>query len=302
MPNTLAHIGIQSPLSKLSLPRAPLQWILIGCIIPDLPWISQRIFTVLAVGSPLDLRLYSVTQASLAYCLLLSLALAMITRRSKMIFTILAGNSLLHLLLDACQKKWANGVNLLVPFSWKSLNFNLFWPEHFSSYLFAGLGLTLLLFLWPKAIHDDIFLQRPAKKKAMVALGCLLLYFASPVLLIQAAYSANVHYSQTLNNREERSGKELELDRAYYDATRSKLSCYMDNDLSLANISSLDSGIVSIRGHFLNQTTIEVQELHVHSIFRDLASYIGLIMTLLLWIHTLIHQRRTTFICHRNFK
>ncbi len=302
MPNTLAHIGIQSPLSKLGLPKAPLQWIMIGCIIPDLPWISQRILAVLALGSPLDLRLYSVTQASLAYCLLLSLALAMLTRRSKTIFTVLAGNSLLHLLLDASQNKWGNGVNLLVPFSWKSLSFNLFWPEHFSSYLFAALGLTVFLFLWPKAIHEDIFLQKPGRKKTVVALSCLLLYFASPVLLSQAAYSANVHYGKTLNNRQERCGKELELDRAVYDATRHKLSCYMDNDLTLTNIPTLNSGIVSIRGHFLNPTTIEVKDLHVHSIFRDLASYVGLILTLLFWIHTLIHQHRNPSTILRNSK
>lgn len=302
MPNTLAHIGIQTPLSRLGMSKAPLQWILIGCIIPDLPWISQRILTILSLGNPLDIRLYSVTQASLAYCLLLSLALAMLTCRSRLIFTTLATNSLLHLLLDASQNKWGNGAYLLVPFSWEATRFNLFWPEHFSSYLFAALGLATFLFLWPKSVNDDVFLKRPGRNKTAVALSCLVLYFASPVLLSQTAYSANIHYSKTLDIKESRSGKELQLDRAYYDAARRKLSCYMDTDLNLTNIPPLDSGIVSIRGRFLNPTTIEVTDVHVHKIFRDLASYAGLLLTLLFWIHTLIQQRPPLFSNHRNPK
>jgi len=47
MPNTLAHIAIQAPLTRLGMKEAPLQWIAVGCIIPDIPWIVQRIFTYL---------------------------------------------------------------------------------------------------------------------------------------------------------------------------------------------------------------------------------------------------------------
>jgi hypothetical protein len=284
----------------MGLSQAPLQWIMIGCIIPDLPWISQRIVNSLSLSNPLDLRLYSVTQASLLYCLLLSLALALLTSKSIQIFSILAGNSLLHLLLDACQNKWGNGVNLLAPFSWKSLHFNLFWPEHVSSYIFASLGLFIFLFLWPKSLNNELFIKKPGRKKALACISCLILYFASPVLLIQTAYSADIHYSKTLNNRENRIGKMLEIDRGHYDAMTKKLSCYMDTGLNLTNIVPLETGIVSIQGRFITPTTIAVEKLHVHKIFRDLASYAGLTLTLLFWIHTLVHQKGCHPPHHRN--
>jgi hypothetical protein len=106
MPNTLAHIGLQTPLTKLGLKTAPLQWIALGCVIPDIPWILQRIFRLIPTLDPVSLRMYAVFQASLLSCCVLSLAFALLTRRTGFVFLVLSLNSLCHLLLDACQKKW----------------------------------------------------------------------------------------------------------------------------------------------------------------------------------------------------
>ncbi len=296
MPNTLAHIGIQTPLTRLGFKKAPLQWILVGCIIPDTPWIIQRILT--PVADPLTLRLYTVTQASLLYCLMLSIALSMFTRNSRQIFLILAGNSLIHLLLDATQNKWGNGVNLLVPFSWHTTSFNFFWPEHFSSYLLSGAGLILLLFLWPKAIKDDLLLKQPDRTKSFWATTCFIFYFASPILLTDAAHSADIHFSKTLNQTETRAGKRLEIDRATYNDATKLLECYMDKELKITNLPTSDSGIFSIRGHFIDKQTIELQDYHIHTVFRDVTSYIGLTLILLLWLHSFIYQKQQT-IRHR---
>lgn len=299
MPNTLAHIGLQIPLTRLGIQKAPLQWIMMGCIIPDIPWIVQRIFTFLPFVAPLNLRLYSVTQASLAYCLVLSLALAMLTSRSRQIFLILAGNSLFHLLLDATQNKWGNGANLMVPFSWKTTNFNLFWPEHLSSYIFAGLGFLLFFFLWPKAINNDLLLRKPGKTKVVCAISCLIFYFATPILMTNSAYNANIHYSKTLNDKHMRTGKQLEIDRARYNTTTQRLECYMDKNLTITNLPTMESGVISIRGRFLDEKTIKLQDYHIHKTFRDSASYAGLLLTLLLWTHSLIHQKYIPNPSHR---
>ena len=291
MPNTLAHIGIQTPLTRLGMKEAPLQWIAVGCIIPDIPWIVQRIFTYLPGIDTLSLRLYTVTQASFAYCMILSLALAMLTSKSKQIFLILATNSLFHLLLDAAQNKWGNGVNLLVPFSWHSTNFNLLWPEHFSSYLFALAGILTFIVLWPKAIQNNLLLQRPSRTKALCAVICLTIYFSSPSLLLNNAYAENTHYSQTLNDTQTRTGQKVEIDRANYKATTDTLECYIDKQLKITNLPKIESGTISIRGHFLDEKTIELQEYHVHKIFRDYASYTGLFLAILLWSHTFFYQK-----------
>jgi len=296
MPNTLVHIAIQTPLTRLGMKEAPLQWIAVGCIIPDIPWIVQRIFTYFPGIDTLNLRLYTVTQASLIYCLILSLALSMLTSKSKQIFLILATNSLFHLLLDAVQNKWGNGVNLLVPFSWHSTNFELLWPEHFSSYLLAFAGILVFIILWPKAIRNTLFLQRPRKIKTLCAATCLIIYFSSPSLLLNNAYAENTHYSQTLNDIKTRTGKKLEIDRATYKAATNTLECYIDKQLKIINIPKIESGTISVRGHFLDEKTIELKEFHVHEIFRDYASYTGLFLTLLLWSHTFFYQKST----HRN--
>ncbi len=291
MPNTLAHIAIQAPLTRLGMKEAPLQWIAVGCIIPDIPWIVQRIFTYLPGIDTLNLRLYTVTQASLAYCLILSLALCMLTSRSKQIFLVLAANSLCHLLLDAVQNKWGNGVNLLVPFSWHSTNFELLWPEHFSSYFIAFTGIIVLIFLWPKAIRSNLFLQRPDKTKALCAAACLIIYFSSPSLFLNTAYAENTHYSQTLHDTRKRAGKRLEIDRATYKAATNTLECYIDKQLKVSNLPKIQSGTISIRGHFIDEETIELQEYHLHRKFRDYASYTGLFLILLLWGHTFYYQK-----------
>ncbi|MEA3466906.1 MAG: hypothetical protein U9R57_01620 [Thermodesulfobacteriota bacterium] len=299
MPNTLAHIGIQTPLTRLGLQEVPLQWIAVGCIIPDTPWIVQRIFTFIPGMDLLNLRLYTVTQASLAYCLLLSLALAMLTRNSKKIFLILSTNSLLHLLLDASQHKWGNGVNLLVPFSWQPTSFQLFWPEHFLSYLLSLMGLIVFLILWPKSIRMDLLLKRPNRAKTICATACLLFYFVSPPLLLHSAYTANTHYCRTLSDSKTRTGKTLEIDRGKYTATSNTIECYINKYLEIVDPPNIASGIISIQGYFMDEKTIKLTAYHVHKSFRDYASYAGLLLTLLLWIHTVLYQKSINNI-HRN--
>ncbi len=299
MPNTLAHIGIQTPLTRLGLQEVPLQWIAVGCIIPDTPWIVQRIFTFIPGMDLLNLRLYAVTQASLAYCLLLSLALAMLTRNSKKIFLILSTNSLFHLLLDASQHKWGNGVNLLVPFSWQPTSFQLFWPEHFSSYSLSLIGLIVFLILWPKSIRTDLLLKKPNRAKTICATACLLFYFISPPLLLNSAYTANTHYCRTLSDSKTRTGKKLEIDRGKYTATSNTIECYIDKHLKIVDPPIIASGIISIQGYFVDEKTIKLTDYHVHKSFRDYASYAGLLLTLLLWTHTVLYQKSINNI-HRN--
>ncbi len=291
MPNTLVHIGLQAPLTRLGLKTAPVQWIIVGCIIPDIPWIIQRILTFFPGGDLIDLRLYTVAQASLIYCLILSLALSMFSSKWKQIFLILGVNCFLHLLLDATQNKWGNGVNLLVPFSWHSTNFGLFWPENYLNYLLTLTGLFVCIFLWPKAIRSNLLLQKPRKVQSLCATLCLVIYLGSPFLLIETAYKANVHYSHTLRNSTDRIGKKLAIDRADYDATTNSLSCYGDKGLTISNLHQIPSATISIQGYFLTENMVELQKFHIHTRFRDYASYTGLLLALILWIHSLAYQK-----------
>ena len=114
MPNTLAHLGVQALVSRTLVRNADLKWVYIGAIIPDLPWILQRVVMMgPAHIDAYDMRLYAITQASLFLCLIISSALAALSTHFGRTFVILGLGSLFHLLLDAFQIKWANGVHLL---------------------------------------------------------------------------------------------------------------------------------------------------------------------------------------------
>ena len=116
MPNTLAHFGIQGVATLVMLRQADPKWIFVGCIIPDVPWILQRIVRPVITDPDLlyDLRLYTIAQASLICCLLLCGAFAVLSANPGRIFAILSLNSCFHLLLDAFQTKWGNGVHRVV--------------------------------------------------------------------------------------------------------------------------------------------------------------------------------------------
>jgi hypothetical protein len=105
VPNTLAHVGFRALATRAVAPATDLKWNYLGCIVPDVPWMLQR--------------LYGIVQATLAMSLCLILAFASLATEPGRAFSIVAGNAWLHLLLDTIEIKWANGVHLLAPFDWR---------------------------------------------------------------------------------------------------------------------------------------------------------------------------------------
>ena len=60
MPNTLAHIGVQGITTKSIFKFADLKWIYVGCIIPDLPWVLQRVLKITNLFNLYDVRDYCI--------------------------------------------------------------------------------------------------------------------------------------------------------------------------------------------------------------------------------------------------
>lgn len=290
MPNTLAHIGIQGPANRLFFSGALPQWMTLGCVLPDIPWISQRVLKLLAPGIDLySLRLYSINQSSLFFCLILSAALALATRRFLPVFGILAINSFLHLVIDATQIKWANGVHLLTPFSWELLRFDWFWPEHISCYATTLAGLLFLLFTWKKTAAVDLQLALPSAWKGGVLLGLLLFYLLGPQLFYQQTLAANNHFLHTLINKTVRPGKAIEFDRGRFSADDNTFRPFNGETFKLQGQLPQASGRISLQGRFLTPETIEVAAFHQHSRFRDNAATLGILLVAVLWLHSLIN-------------
>lgn len=295
MPNTLCHIGIQSPLSGHFIETRELPWVLAGCIIPDLPWIGLKLLLVFELFNPYDLRLFFTAQASLIFCLLLSAGLSTFVRYSRRIFAILAANCFLHLALDSLQIKWGNGVHFLAPFDWKMFGFDLFWPENMLLMILSLFGLIYLIAQWRPIITSTT--EGPpifeCKSKVKVGAGVLLLtlYLACPFFCMESMEKSNTYFIQTMKDRSSRPGKGIALDRARYSADKGEIRLYSGEKLTIVGSRPQESGRVSFRGTFLSPDTVLSTNYHYHRDFRDLASLLGLFLTCTLMLQSLILSR-----------
>lgn len=289
MPNTLAHYGVQGILARGVFPPVDVRWILVGCVLPDVPWILQRVVRALPlVLSPYDLRLYSIGQASLVVTLVLCAALAVPTSRRILIFSVLASGSLGHLLLDSLQTKWGNGVQLAIPFAWDDFNLGWFWPESGASYVLTGLGICFLIFVLRHGPPRETLFDSVTRKTLTSSLGLIAVYVTLPLFLSPTLREHDSHYVSTLEDLPDRVGRPVAFDRARltFPSNEPVLVTFAGEPLTLEGVEPEVAGIVSIRGHFTGRTTVRPDQIHVHrGSLRDLPSYVGLLVlaVLLTW-------------------
>ena len=287
MPNTLAHLGVQGLATRAVYADADHKWIYLGCIVPDVPWILQRLVGQTLPGiDPYDLRLYVIVQASLCFCLVLSLALSTLSTSMWRIFAILSLNSLFHLLLDACQTKWANGVHFLAPLSWELTSFNLFWPESLLTYLLTIFGLAYFIWSWRNNGRNSIGLRWSPSIRLLAFIMLIFLYSSAPFLILNGPRNADNHFVKTLQNRENRPGSYVEFDRTYYQHRSSgDLLLAAGEELEVEGVALDRSTVISARGAFISENRVRIKEYHLHEpSIRDLGNYIGLSLVGTLWI------------------
>ena len=290
MPNTLAHFGIQTLATKAIDRTADIKWIAVGCILPDLPWITQRLISFLAPGIDLlSLRVYCLIQASLFFCLILSGSIALLNRNAARVFLLLGGNSLIHLLLDGMQTKWANGVHLSAPFSWQLSQFQLFWPEDMITGVLTVSGLLIIAYYgW----HERRILALKGAVFPLLLSSLLLIsYILLPFMFFNDSFEADNHYVQTLQSKEQRSGKAIGFDRCRYDKSTATITVFTREKFKLISDQSIADGTISLLGRFTDNNTITASTVHQHAATRDFYSYVGLSVLLLLWATALLSGR-----------
>ena len=289
MPNTLAHIGINGLITKSIFRKSDLLWIYAGCIIPDFPWIIRKVVeTILPSVNGYELQAFVIVEATLFFSIILSLALAVLSKFPVRTFLILSLGSLLHLLLDPIQYKWANGVHLFAPFNWDLIQYGFFWPESFGTYLLTFIGIIFFIYNWKEVKNskpDLIFSQ----KRIIVFLFLLLIYFSLPIYFMKNVEKTDNHFISTLKNYENRTGKYVEMDRKkvkFNETTNSFWIESFDHDLiELQNVENISSSKLSIQGKFVNNSLINVTNYHENWVlFRDGASYAGIAIILFAWL------------------
>ncbi len=293
MPNTLAHFAVQGAASRGLWRRFDPRWIYLGCLLPDVPWILRRAVVGLGLpADPFDLRLYTMALASLAGTLLLAAALAAVTAAPRLVVSVLGANALLHLLLDATELKFGNGVHLLAPFSWRMTSFDLL-PGESPVYL-ALTAAGALLVAWeiarrqPPSLGFDL---RPSRLAAGAALLTGYLLFPLPFL---GAIEASGSYSvKVLREVDSRSGRTVSLDRTAFLATPAGGIVQLWTGERVRAIGELPqhNASVSLQGTFLAPDVLRVDRLYEHHRDRDWPSYLALLLLALVWTRPLLAIR-----------
>jgi hypothetical protein len=310
LPNTLAHLGVQGFLQG-SLGRAARaeidpKWIALGCVLPDVPWIWQRalrsLFAALGMLDPsapldalYDLRLYAIVQGSLFLCAILALGAASLAPRPGVVFGVLAFGAALHLLLDALETKWGNGVHFFAPFAWRELNFGWFWPESGAALGLTGLGVAWVAATWRSAVTTPPRLELRGAR-IPTAGACLAAYLLLPILFLGAAEAGNSHSIDVLREPPAaRVGRTVELHRSFYlhRGGVPVVRTLIEEELEVPGLELEDGARVSVRGRFVAPHRLAVDEWHTHrSTRRDVATYVGLVAVAAAWLFAALRARR----------
>jgi len=243
---------------------------------------------------PIDLRLYAMVQASLAFSLVLAAALALLGRMPRLVFGILGTGALLHLLLDACEEKWGNGVHLLAPFDWSLTRFDLVAND-------GGLNLALTT---AGALLVAIELRRdptgpagtppprPWRRRIAALLG--LGYLVGPLLFMPAVLESDSYSVRTLRERDHRAGRPVGLDRVRLLVGDEGPRVALWNGERVRATGELPEGeaLISLEGRFLAPDLLRVDRYAVQRFDRDWPSYAGLLLLALLWLRPLIRGSR----------
>ena len=295
MPNTLAHLGVQSIITRSLLKDADYKWIYLGCIIPDFPWILRRIVWYVCPGiDPYDLRLFAIIQSTFCFCLILSATIAALSVNYWRVFAILGINSFIHLFIDACQTKWANGVIFFAPFNWKLINFGLFWPESLPTYILTVFGIYIVIWNWRRALVVPINIAYLSTLRLIMLIALVAVYFTFPFLIINGPADADNQFVKTLRTHSDRSGHYIELDRNSFipKPQIDSIRTFAGEEISVDGIKLDYSAPVSVKGSFVTEDKINVSQFHVHSKwFRDCSSYVGLLLVSILSIYSLVRQK-----------
>lgn len=291
LPNTLCHIALQTPLNRWFCRGRELIWVIMACIVPDIPWILLRVLLPLRIFDPFDLRLFTAIQASLMFCLILSAALAQLARAPGRIFLILGLNCLFHLLLDATQIKWGNGVHLFSPFDWSALQWHIFRPEHPLGIFITVFGFIYLLWIWPKMHQHKPHRPVLTASRLLILLGCLLFYLTAPLLFMWELEKTGYYSLHILRDVQGRTGKQVEFDRVPYSGTAKTITTFSGEQIRLTGNRPVESGLISLQGRFLSATTVRTDRYRRHDKIRDWASLIGLFLACTFMAQTYILPR-----------
>jgi hypothetical protein len=240
-----------------------------------------------------DLRLYTMGLASLAGTLLLCAALAVATAAPRLVAAVLGANALLHLLLDATELKFGNGVHLAAPLSWKMTSFDLLPGESPVYLVLAAAGALLVVWELTRPRNATVgFVSTPPRLGASAAL--LAAYLACPVPFLGAIEASGSYSVKALREVGARPGRTVRLDRTAFHATPAGgvVELWTGESVRATGALPARDATVSLEGTFLAPDVLRIDRLFEHRQDRDWPSYVALLLLGALWARPLWPRRR----------
>ena len=273
----------------------PFAAVFAGCVIPDLPWIVWRLVNTMGFSfEPISAYAYLIAQASLVGCFFACVAFGFLFTNFRLVAAFALLGCLLHLVLDSLQDKWGNGVHLFAPYNWKILSVGIFQIDSVVIYLLAFAG--IIPFLFVTKVRQDAILLCVNPVRLAICCICFIAYFLVPFPYINSVVASDSRYLQTLENKNERRGKLLELDRESVSIVEDTwhITTHTGEVLAIMNpdASMNDGDTYSIRAEFLDQRKIWLIDWKRHSGIRDMPSYAGLLAIVCWMSAVLILNRR----------
>jgi hypothetical protein len=216
----------------------------------------------------------------------------MLTKEPPRVLAVLGVNALLHLLLDATEVKFGNGVHLLAPLSWRMTSFDLI-PGESLLYLVLGIGGALLV-AWEIARPRGAgvaFELRPRRLGAAAALAAA--YLLAPLPFLGAIEASDSYSVKTLREKEARRGRVVNLDRTAFLATPAGglVQLWTGERVRATGALPTHDASVSLSGTFLESDVLRVDRLVEHRGNRDWASYLGLLLLGLVFLRGALRPR-----------
>jgi hypothetical protein len=172
------------------------------------------------------------------------------------------GAAWFHLLLDACQTRYGNGVAFLYPASWHTYNFELFGPEDHIGLAFLAISTGVVLHSFWKGL-PPLPLRRPSWRGALMLGGGFVLM---PLITWHEALEANVFNMAFVYSPSTFEGKEIGFERnRLISSTPARLRTWYGRELVLDGVpdDAMPGDSVSLCGTY-RAGTLEVERFHVH--------------------------------------
>lgn len=299
MPDWILHIGLTHALLRpWRLRGLDPRWLLLGAVLPD---VVPRIFGMVLHFVPL-LRPIGSLRVGLhvgffhtPFCvLLLCAALVAIARRPRDAALGLGLGSLLHFLMDGCQKYWGSGSSMLFPFDLTPMSWHLTWYDH--PWVRAGVWLAgaycvgLLLFgrPWPS---EPPF--RFTRRRGLLGAVLLLAFLVVPQLGVDRALEMGLGNAWISTAPERLEGQPIDVSvtdiEEVGEGTVSIDRADTLIEVDWTGMPAVEVGdFVSIRGVY-RDGRIEAHRVFVHDYrFKVLASLCGGVLLVLVWLPSLL--------------